>query len=158
MKQENNIVYRKMVEEDIDNVYEVIKDTFFEFIAQDYSREGIDEFMKYASKENLLERFKRGNISIVSEDNNRIMGLIEMRDLTHISLYFVDKNYKGKGIGKNLYKKAMESIKKIKNDIKEVTVNSSPYAVEVYEKLGFEKVKEQMEVNGIKFIPMKAIV
>jgi predicted GNAT family N-acyltransferase len=35
------------------------------------------------------------------------------------------------------------------------TVNSSPYAVEFYEKRGFEKVSEEQLKDGIRFTPMK---
>ena len=40
-------------------------------------------------------------------------------------------------------------------DVKRVTVNSSPYAVCVYERLGFVKTGEQQEQNGIIYVPME---
>ena len=40
-------------------------------------------------------------------------------------------------------------------DKQEFTVNSSPYAVEVYRHLGFEEMDQEQTVNGIRFIPMK---
>jgi predicted GNAT family N-acyltransferase len=36
-----------------------------------------------------------------------------------------------------------------------MTVNSSPYAVEIYMHLGFTPVSEPQEKDGIKYIPMK---
>ncbi|WP_094603611.1 GNAT family N-acetyltransferase [Sporomusa silvacetica] len=39
--------------------------------------------------------------------------------------------------------------------MKEITVNSSPYAVLIYEKMGFVRTDVEQEINGIRFIPMK---
>ncbi|WP_460645598.1 GNAT family N-acetyltransferase [Lacrimispora brassicae] len=36
-----------------------------------------------------------------------------------------------------------------------MTVNSSPYAVEIYHKLGFVDTDTEQLVNGIRFIPME---
>lgn len=45
-----------------------------------------------------------------------------------------------------------ECIKENKN--KQITVNSSEYAVNVYKKLGFAQVDSLKEENGIRYIPM----
>ena len=37
----------------------------------------------------------------------------------------------------------------------EFTVNSSPYAVKIYEHLGFVPTDNEQTVNGIRFTPMK---
>lgn len=39
--------------------------------------------------------------------------------------------------------------------IKGLTVNSSPYAVEIYKRLGFVSTDVMQEKDGIIFIPMK---
>ena len=41
--------------------------------------------------------------------------------------------------------------------IQEFTVNSSPYAVEIYRHLGFEVMDQEQTVNGIRFTPMKYV-
>ena len=44
-------------------------------------------------------------------------------------------------------------------EVEQITVNSSPYAVKVYEHLGFAKTGEQRESeNGIVFTPMKKLL
>ena len=35
-----------------------------------------------------------------------------------------------------------------------MTVNSSPYAVGIYRKLGFKAVDDEQSVNGLRFTPM----
>jgi len=51
----------------------------------------------------------------------------------------------------------LEELKKDKG-MTQITVNSSPYAVKVYERLGFVKTEEQQEKDGILYVPMMRIV
>ena len=44
------------------------------------------------------------------------------------------------------------------NENSYITVNSSRYGVPVYEKLGFIKMEEEKEQDGLKFTPMKLIL
>lgn len=62
----------------------------------------------------------------------------------------VNKEYQGKGIGRKLYQYAVKQ-----NNKGYFTVNSSPYAHEVYKHLGFEDTDEKQSVNGLIFYPMK---
>ena len=39
-----------------------------------------------------------------------------------------------------------------------ITVNSSRYAVSIYEKIGFIKTEEEKEQDGLKFTPMKLVL
>jgi len=67
---------------------------------------------------------------------------------------FVDKKHHRKGIARQLYDTVLSEINK-NADVAQVTVNSSPYAVNVYERLGFAKTDEQQEhENGIVYVPM----
>ena len=75
--------------------------------------------------------------------------LIATKDKSHIALFFVDGRCHRRGIGRKLFEKALEE-----NDKDYFTVNSSPYAKEVYEHLGFECVEDMQCVNGIRFYPM----
>jgi len=63
---------------------------------------------------------------------------------------FVDDRYHKNGIAKNL---VSLSIKRAK--VTDIGVNSSPYAVDIYKKMGFEQLDEEQEREGIRSIPMK---
>lgn len=82
--------------------------------------------------------------------NNKITGILAVDDkLNHICLFFVDKNLQNTGIGTALFKRFLnESMPKA------VTVNSSPFAVKVYEKLGFTATGSRQISDGIVYIPM----
>ena len=74
--------------------------------------------------------------------------------LTHlINLFFVDKSSQAKGIGKKLINIVIDD-----NENSFITVNSSRYAVPIYEKIGFVKTEEEKEQDGLKFTPMKLIL
>jgi len=62
------------------------------------------------------------------------------------------RNIHQKGIGRKLFEYALE-----KSTGNKITVNSSPYAVEVYKKLGFVPNSGEQVVDGIRFTPMTYI-
>ena len=64
-------------------------------------------------------------------------------------MFFVDGKHHKKEIGKKLFLRACEL-----NTSGFYTVNSSPFAKEVYEHLGFVSTSEEQSVNGLKFFPM----
>ena len=66
---------------------------------------------------------------------------------------FVDKRHHRKGVARQLLNTVVAEIKS-NEGITQMTVNSSPYAVEAYERLGFVKTGEQQEKDGIIYIPM----
>lgn len=84
------------------------------------------------------------------------MGVVATRQPCHISLLFVDKEHHRQGIGRELLS-TITSFYKEAGVNREMTVNSSPYAVEIYHKLGFMDTDTEQLVNGIRFTPMKYV-
>ena len=68
---------------------------------------------------------------------------------SHIALFFVDGAYHRQGVGRLLW-----DTFPAESDKDEITVNSSLYAVGIYEKLGFIKTAEAQTESGIQFVPM----
>ena len=58
--------------------------------------------------------------------------------------------FQGQGIGRKLYNKIIEL-----NNQEFFTVNSSPYAHEIYKHLGFVDTDTEQCINGLRFYPMK---
>ena len=83
-------------------------------------------------------------------EGDSLVGTLCMREPQHIGGFFVKSDYHRKGIGRDLFHTMRRDY-----DKQEFTVNSSPYAVEVYRHLGFEEMDQEQTVNGIRFIPMK---
>ena len=83
-------------------------------------------------------------------EGDSLIGTLSMREPQHIGGFFVKSDYHRKGIGRDLFNTMRRDY-----DKQEFTVNSSPYAVEIYRHLGFEVMDQEQTVNGIRFTPMK---
>ena len=136
----------------------LVMDSFSEFIAPDYSQKGIDEFSKYAQPDELLKRSQSDHFVLVAIANEKIIGMIEIRDHNHISMLFVGKSFHRRGVGTELMRRALEICRQKDKDLKEVSVFSSPYAVPIYERLGFQQTEAEQIKNGIRFIPMGLLI
>lgn len=148
------ITYREICQGEEENVCQLIIECFNEFVAPGYSEEGIIEFSKYVTPKSTRYRLARNHFILIALDGNLIVGVIEVRNNNHISLFFVRKEYQSQGIGKRLHELAIEKCKTLKPDVNVIDVNSSPYAVPIYEKLGSVKVSDEQIVNGMRFTPM----
>ena len=80
--------------------------------------------------------------------------MIEMREMKHVSMLFVDKAFHMKGIGKELFQAALERIKSEDRSPEMLTVNSSRFAIPFYESLGFVRSGEEKVIHGVIHIPM----
>jgi len=138
--------------EDLEEAIEVIKVTFLKFEAPDYSKEGIDNFFKFANYEIIKENLNKTMKMYVAKVEGKIVGVIGYRDNSHINLLFVLEEYQHNGIAKALYNLVIENCRNAGTKI--ITVNSSPYAHAVYIKFGFIDDNHMQEVDGIKFYPM----
>lgn len=137
-------------------VSDMVWEVFKEFVAPGYSTEGIETFRNFIHEKELKKATESGRLfTICCWDGEALAGSITMRDGNHISLLFVKKDYHRQGIAKELFSRALEKCKEIEPDIYEISVNSSPYAVVIYKRLGFSVVGEQTTQNGITYIPMK---
>lgn len=142
--------------DDLKEAIGLVNRVFSEFVAVDYSEQGRRTFSDY-----LKSKLDEVSADITSghkrmwacRECGEIIGVLAIRDASHVSLMFVDKRHHRKGIARQLMGHALEEIER-NEEITEMTVNSSPYAVKVYERLGFEKTGEQQEKDGIIFTPM----
>ena len=141
-----NIIIREMNKNEIDVVRKLVLDTFIEFEAPDYSEEGIQSFKDFIFDD---EKFLNLKINVI-EIEDKIVSMIAIRNRTHIALLFTNRDFHKKGLARKLFNDFKSSLK----DGDKITVNSSPYAVEVYKKLGFKIVEPEQTVDGIRFTKM----
>jgi len=145
------MLIREMNFNDISSVTELIKEVFDEFMSGDYTKEGIKNFYEFISPPSLRERLSSGNRFFIAENGDIIAGVIEVRDNSHIALFYVKRTFHGMGIGRSLFEHALKEIP----PGTAVTVNSSPFAIPVYEKLGFTRHLPARMKDGMAFIPMR---
>ena len=136
-------------------VIDLVSKVFNEFVAPLYPPEGVSEFMKYLREDELAQRLRSGNFVLLAKSSVDIIGVVEVRDSSHIALLFVKGSHQKKGIGRELLKIAVENCKTLNPDILSISVNSSPNAVSAYRAMGFTAIKPEQLVNGIRFTPME---
>lgn len=151
---EPGLVIRPMNPGEETGVCHLVMRVFSEFVAPGYGPEGIKEFRKYVNPAALLKRSEAGHFVLVAAVQGQLAGVIEIRHHEHISLLFVDRQFLRRGIAKALLLQALDVSRQHNPDLEQVTVNSSPYAVPIYEKLGFEQTGPEQVKNGIRFVPM----
>lgn len=146
---------RKARIEDWDDVMAMTWRTFIRFEAKDYTKEGVRSFFDFISDPILQRMFLNDAYPIfVAEDQGKIIGMISLREGTHISLLFVDAAYHRQGVGSSLMQTIWEFIRtEVGKEI--VTVNAAPYGVGFYHKLGFKDTGPEEARDGIRYTPMK---
>jgi predicted GNAT family N-acyltransferase len=148
------LIFRPMGTNEETEVCNLVISVFNEFIAPSYSQEGVNEFLKYAQPDALLYRSQKNHFVQLATAQNRIIGMIEIRDHHHVSMLFVDGLFHQKGVSRELLRRSLEICRRNKPELCEVTVNASPNSVHIYMRLGFHLTSSEQVINGIRFTPM----
>lgn len=138
---------KKVLQSEKTNAMHLVWNVFLEFEAPDYVDEGINTFHDFINNEESINGLKiygayeKGNlVGITATRNNG----------NHIALFFVHGKYHRQGIGRELFEAVLKN-----STSKIITVNSSPYAIEIYHKLGFIDSDIEQTKEGMRFTPMK---
>ncbi|MCH5259297.1 MAG: GNAT family N-acetyltransferase [Lachnospiraceae bacterium] len=132
--------------------------TFLQFEADVYTSEGVRNFEKFITDSTLYRMFVKGEYQLfIALDQCKIVGMITLRDSTHISLLFVDAAYHRKGIGRALIKYLTDYLL-TEVGAGRVTVNASPYGVGFYHRIGFRDLSTEEVRDGIIYTPMEFIL
>ncbi len=120
---------------------------FLEFEAPEYSPEGVETFRKLMEDPSYREEIRVYG----ALEADVLVGMLATRqDGEHITLFFVDGKHHRQGIGKALFALAVRD-----NHCGKMTVNSSPYAVKIYPRLGFRPTGPEEISDGIRFTHME---
>lgn len=151
----NNCDIRFIDSEEWDEAMELVYRTFLEFDAVSFTREGIDQFREFIADNSLKRMFLAGCFQVIGAyDHMKLVGVIALRDNSHISLLFVDKNYQHHGIGRKLVMQLADfAYLKLHQHL--LTVNAAPYAIDFYHRIGFKDTSLEIAEHGIKYTPMK---
>lgn len=131
--------------------------TFLEFEAADYAPEGVRSFEDFVTDSRLRRMFLAGDYRmLVARRRGKLVGMITLRNRTHISLLFVEKSCHRKGIGRALIARMADYVRGT-SGCRRLTVNASPYGTAFYHRLGFRDLESERRQNGIIFTPMEYI-
>jgi GNAT superfamily N-acetyltransferase len=149
---ECDVQFRDMVAGEEQAVLALVMRGFDELVRPDFSDEGVAEFTRAARS--FVVELPVGHSITVAERDGRLVGMIDLRDSSHVSLFFVESVDRRRGVGQALLQSALGRCRPAGSSPSQVTVNSSPWAVPVYERLGFQATGQEREINGIRFVPM----
>lgn len=152
-----DILVRRLKAQELDTALELVWKTYLEFEAPEYGPKGVETFRKdVMDNDDFKSECKNGNNPMWGAfDDKKLVGVFVMRGESHISLVFTSKEYHRKGVATKIFEQLVLDVKKHNNNLKELTVNSSPYGRAFYHNVGFVDVDKEKTINGIRFTPMK---
>ena len=140
---------KKIDEAKIADAIDLIWTTFLQFEAPDYSEEGIKSFKDFIENRDIINTLEFWG----AYDSLLLKGVIATNEnRKHICCFFVKAEYHRQGIGRKLWEYLLENSKS-----EVITVNSSPYAVPVYHRLGFVDTETEQLSDGMRYTPMKYV-
>lgn len=144
----------KLQRGEIKTALELVWTVFQEFDAPDYSEEGVEEFSRFFSYNDIIDKFDKGELFFWGcFDSGELTGIIATRGINHIIMLYVKKEYHKRGIARSLIRTVEETCRS-QNNIDRITVNAAPYAVEFYHRLGFVDTDKEQTIKGVRFTPM----
>lgn len=116
---------------------------------------GAERFLKTIQPSSIADYLASDDfLYLVAFVEDDLAGVIAIRDNKHVFHLFVAPEFQRQGIAKRLWSFAKEAAIHAGN-INGFTVNSTEFAVPVYENWGFKVVGERNEIDGISFVPME---
>ena len=148
----DTIMYRFMEPGEEVETMHLVERVFNQFVAPEFVEEGVQEFFRFAHPAAMVARANDGQVVVVAEEGGILLGMIEVRNGSHIALLFVEQ--RGRGIARQLLLTAVKECLRRHPELTRMTVNSSPYAETIYRKLGFESTGPRQTIIGITHQPM----
>jgi len=124
------------------------------FITCDFSDEGREQLLASMTPTAITKYIQNGDRYHVAENDDGIMGVVSIRKNSHLYHLFVAETHQRRGLAKALWEKAMTEALHRGNP-GEFTVNSSQYALPVYERLGFVAQSRPITKHGVTYTPMR---
>jgi len=135
-----------IAQENLAQALALVERVFLQFEAPDYAPEGVETFRAFIHDPLAVAVLSFYGAYV----EGRLVGVLATRGNSHIALFFVEPCFQRQGVGRALLSAARQACR---SDT--MTVNSSPYAVEIYRHLGFHALSSEQLADGIRFTPMK---
>lgn len=132
---------------DAAELIQFIKEDLIHVNGKNYTQKQIESIVAYYTPEQMIKLSEEADrLFLVAVLNNRPVGTASLVN-NEVHMVFVDRNFHGKGIGKNL----IERIEKVakENGISKLKVNSSLNAPGFYQKLGFKVTDSNKKNNDV---------
>jgi predicted GNAT family N-acyltransferase len=154
-RKSTEIKIEELKDSDAGEAWQLVRNVFNACVAPDYSKEGILKYYSFVNFEFIRKWKTEGRICLAAKAGSKIAGIIDIKDTNHLTMFFVNTKLQNFGIGRKLLTEAIMKCKTIYPGLSYFEVNSSPFAVKIYEKLGFAKQSGEQEQFGIRYTPMR---
>lgn len=148
-----NMQIRTIQDGDLAAVARLIDVLAREFIVHESTAIGAASFLRENDEESLRRLIAAGYVYHVALIDGVLAGFVGMREHKHLYHLFVAREHHGKGIARRLWEVARRVAQEHGND-GGFTVNSSNYAVGLYQALGFVRTAPTQCKNGLYYNPM----
>ncbi len=143
---------------DADAIAELICATASRSFLPDFPSYGQTRFLADRASEAMRRRLESGDFQYyVAELGGSIIGVVGIREGSHLFNLFVAEHAQGHGLGKLLWEHAKGRCL-AGRPVEAFTVNSAKSAVGVYEGLGFVIVGDVVGSGGVVYIPMRLTI
>ncbi|WP_312553547.1 GNAT family N-acetyltransferase [Massilia sp.] len=148
------MLIRPLEEADLPACARLLRDCAIEFIVHESTPEGAATFLRENDEAGLRAYVQGGHVYHVAQDGAALAGFVAVRADSHLFHLFVDKRWHGRGLARQLWNVARRAAI-VRGGPGSFTVNSSNYAVPVYEAFGFVRIAPTQCVKGLYFNPMR---
>lgn len=148
------LIRRLQGKEILDSLH-LVWEVFAKNVAPSYTPQGVAEFQKFIKLDHIMGKIQSGDLIMWGAFEGETMcGVIGMRTIGHISLFFVKNEWQRKGVGRMLFAEARRYCAEQRGVLR-ITVNATPQAVGAYRHLGFNESGIPQTVNGITSVSME---
>jgi len=145
---------RPLVNADIAAVTALLQALSREYITHESTAEGAANFLAENNEFGIRGFVARGHAYHVALLDGVLAGFIAVRDNSHLFHLFVAREHQRQGIARRLWDVARaDAVARGGDGV--FTVNSSNYAVPVYESFGFVRVGPTQLAKGLYYNPMR---
>jgi GNAT superfamily N-acetyltransferase len=114
-----------------------------------------DEFLASVSTEAVRTHLASPGYSFLVAHDGKLVGVIAIRDRSHLSHFFVDRAHQRQGVGRRLWELARAKVM-TGGQAGTFTVIASIKAVPVYARFGFRVTGSPMQLHGVRCVHMVA--
>ena len=152
------VQFRLIRESEAEEVSELALRVFEEFVASEHNAKGQEEFYRNTSAAALRDGHASGWVTFVAESQGHIIGMLQLRNGSHIAMLLVEGRHQRRGIGSGLVCAAEQYALVQQPCMHALTVASTPIAINAYRRMGFAITGEEQVLRGLRFVPMERII
>jgi GNAT superfamily N-acetyltransferase len=148
------MVIRRAGAGDAEAIAELILSVAAVSLLPDFAEQGRTHFRADHTPESIARRMASGFVYHVADSGGELVGVVGIRDRSHLYHLFVATAWQGNGLARTLWEHARAECLAAGHE-SPFTVNSAVQATGVYERFGFVRSGPTQEKNGVPFVPME---